>query len=53
MRATPLNTKIKSIAAVTLPANDPYIVTSAFRVGDELALVEASSHWQQFQDIKP
>lgn len=33
-----LNTKVKSVAPVTLPASDPYIVTSQVAVGDELAL---------------
>ncbi|WP_232494524.1 TonB-dependent receptor [Novosphingobium kaempferiae] len=33
-----LNTRIKSITAVTLPANDPYIVGSAVIEGDRLAL---------------
>ena len=33
-----LNTEIKSITPVTLPADDPYIVTSQVSAGDELAL---------------
>ncbi|WP_165190880.1 TonB-dependent receptor [Caulobacter soli] len=33
-----LNTEIKSITPVTLPASDPYVVTSEVAAGDELAL---------------
>ena len=33
-----LNTRIKSISPITLPADDPYIVGSAVTVGDRIAL---------------